>query len=230
MVLFVAELCDGLYGMKLETSGILIALRAFSERDCVAQIFTHDYGILTGVLRAAVVAKKNKPLVGQYGTVVWNARIDTQLGTFHWESEKNLAASLMFSATGLSCMNAAFDILATLLPEREEYKVLYKATLDLLVRLAAGDVAQYVNWEQVLLRELGYALDLSCCSGCGTTDDLHYLSPRTGRAVCSGCAQPYLNKLYRLPIDSDVTFRFLESVCAQHGVQVPMSRKMIKFV
>ena len=51
--------------MQIETNGILVNLRAFSERDCVAHIFTRDNGILVGMLRGAVVAKKNKPLVGQ---------------------------------------------------------------------------------------------------------------------------------------------------------------------
>lgn len=216
--------------MKLETSGVLIALRPFNERDCIGQIFTHDYGILTGVLRAAAIAKKNKPLIGQLGAVVWGARLDTQLGTFHWEAEKNLAAPLMASANGLVCMNSAFEILSVLLPERESYKVLYAATLDLLLKLAHGDFSEYLKWELLLLRELGYALDLSCCSGCGTTEDLKYLSPRTGRAVCSDCARPYLDKLYKLPVNLGVTLRFLENVCVQHGVQIPGVRKMIKFV
>jgi DNA repair protein RecO (recombination protein O) len=216
--------------VKIESVGILIGLRPLNERDSVAHIFTRDNGVLVGVMRGAQVAKKNKPLVGQVGQVAWNARLDSQLGVFHWEAEKNLAAPLMVSANGLVCMNSAFEILSVLLPERESYKVLYAATLDLLLKLAHGDFSEYLKWELLLLRELGYALDLSCCSGCGTTEDLKYLSPRTGRAVCSDCARPYLDKLYKLPVNLGVTLRFLENVCVQHGVQIPGVRKMIKFV
>ena len=70
--------------MKLESNGILIGLRPLNERDAIAHIFTQDYGVVVGVLRGAIVAKKNKPLLGQYGHMVWNARLDSQLGTFHW--------------------------------------------------------------------------------------------------------------------------------------------------
>ena len=78
--------------MKLESEGILISLKPFNEKDAVGRIFTRDFGVLGGMLKGGVVAKKNKPLIGQVGAVAWNARLDSQLGTFHWEAEKNLAA------------------------------------------------------------------------------------------------------------------------------------------
>ena len=97
--------------MQIETCGILINLRPFSERDMIAHIFTRDNGVLVGMLRGAASAKKNTPLVGQYGSVSWNARIDSQLGTFHFESEKNIAAPLMLNADLLKIMNAVFALI-----------------------------------------------------------------------------------------------------------------------
>ena len=75
--------------MKIETTGILINVKPFSERDVIAHIFTRDNGVLVGMLRGGAIAKKNKPLIGQMGMVSWNARLDSQLGVFHFESEKN---------------------------------------------------------------------------------------------------------------------------------------------
>lgn len=211
--------------MKLESRGILISLRPFNERDALAHIFTHDYGIVVGMMRGAVVAKKNKPLVGQVGNMSWNARLDSQLGVFHWAVDKNLAAPVMSNADALMAMNAVFALVGTLLPEREAYPLLYDKTLDLL----SGDIlVGYLEWEIDLLRELGYALDLSHCSGCGRTGDLNYLSPRTGRAVCDECATPYINKLYKLPLNLGITGRFLENVCLQQGTEVPVMRRMMK--
>ncbi len=216
--------------MKLESVGILISMRPINERDMIANVFTRDYGMMVGVLRGAVVAKKNKPLVGQVGNVSWNARLDSQLGTFHWESEKNLSAALIMNSKSLMYMNAAFELLGTLLPERESYEQLYQETLDMLGGLASGGVDMYLKWEVCLLRELGYALDLSRCSGCGKMNNLNFLSPRTGRAVCDVCAVPYINKLYKLPLGLNVTFRFLEHVCLQQGVQIPHMRQMLNFM
>ena len=119
------------------------------------------------------------------------------------------------------------DLIANLLPEREAYTSLYDYTLDIL-RKNMLDENTYMGWEIVLLRELGYAIDLSHCSGCGSVQNLHYLSPRTCRAVCDACAQPYLTKLYKLPITLDTTYCLLDSVCMQQGIQMPQMRKLLK--
>ncbi len=206
--------------MKLESDGILIVLRPLNERDSLAHIFTREYG-----MRGAVVAKKNRPLVGQVGFAAWNARLDTQLGAFHWEPAKNIGAPLMIDAKKLSFMNAAFALIAMLLPEREAYTNLYNSTINMLQNLVDGDSESiYLNWEIGLLRELGFALDLSHCSGCGCVENLNYLSPKTGRAVCDNCAAPYISKLYKLPVNLDVTLQFISAVCGQMGVNVPPAR------
>ena len=214
--------------MQIETSGILINMRPFSERDMIAHIFTRDNGVLVGMLRGGAVAKKNKPLVGQFGTVSWNARVDSQLGVFHFESEKNLAAPLMLNGDLLKIMNAVFALIYTLIPERESYEHLYQRTLILLQNLASESAPYdtYLKWEIDLLSDLGYALDLTKCSGCGRTDDLIYLSPRTGRAVCASCGVPYMDKLYKLPINLNITKRFISGVCTAQGAEIPMARKI----
>ena len=207
--------------MKLESNGIIISMRPFGERDAVAHIFTSNYGVLSGMLRGAGANSKNKFLVGQIGATTWNARLDSQLGVFHFESQKNLALGAMMDAGKLAFMNSMFSLIETLLPERESYENLYAATIKTLNDLTPES---YLNWELVLLRDLGYALDLSKCSGCGRADNLIYLSPRTGRAVCAECGAPYKDKLFRLPINLQTTLRFLESVCRGLDVPIPNYR------
>ena len=203
-------------------------MRPFSERDAVAHIFTSDNGVLVGMLRGAVVAKKNKPLIGQYGTVSWNARVDSQLGVFHFESEKNLSAPLMMNGDLLKIMNAVFALIYTLIPERESYNNLYERTVKLFQELPSADSPFdiYLKWEIDLLSDLGYALDLTKCSGCGRTQDLVFLSPRTGRAVCAECGVPYVDKLYKLPMNLNITKRFISGICTAQGVDVPVARKI----
>lgn len=214
--------------MQIETTGILINMRPFSERDMIAHIFTHDNGVLVGMLRGGAVAKKNRPLIGQFGAVSWNARVDSQLGVFHFESEKNLAAPLMTNSDLLKIMNAVFALIYTLIPEREPYEHLYQRTLDFLQTLVTESLPYdaYLKWEIDLLKDLGYALDLTKCSGCGRIDNLVYLSPRTGRAVCADCGTPYMDKLYKLPINLNVTKRFISAICDAQGVDIPMTRKI----
>ena len=215
--------------MQIETTGILINIKPFSERDAIAHIFTKDNGVLVGMLRGGVSAKKNKPLVGQYGNVSWVARLDSQLGVFHWEAEKNLSAPLILNPELLKIMNSVFSLIFTLLPERESYEKLYNETLNLMKDLPneQNPRTRYLQWEIVLLRELGYALDLSKCSGCGRVDNLCYLSPRTGRAVCAECGEPYRGRLYDLPLNLDTTLRFISGICDVQGTDIPPARKML---
>ena len=82
------------------------------------------------------------------------------------------------------------------------------------------------KWEIYLLKELGYALDLTKCSGCGRTDNLIYLSPKTGRTVCADRGAPYIDKLYKLPVNLNITKRFLSAICTAQGVDIPDPRKI----
>jgi DNA repair protein RecO (recombination protein O) len=58
----------------------------------------------------------------------------------------------------------------------------------------------YVAWELGLLAELGFGLDLSRCAATGSRDQLAYVSPRSGRAVCLSAGAPYRDRLLRLPL------------------------------
>ncbi|MBD5400765.1 DNA repair protein RecO [bacterium] len=215
--------------MKLESDGILIELRPLAERDAIARIFTRDHGVVGGVMRAAQIAKKNKPLVGQMGGVIWNARLDSQLGVFHWEATRNMAAPLMCDAMRLGLMNAAFSLIGTFLPERESYPNIYAQTVVLLNSLGGENAAAaYLGWEVEFLSGIGYALQLDRCAGCGGVDDLRYLSPRTARAVCVNCGAPYADKLYPLPLTFGTTRRLLEHATMLMGATIPPARLMLR--
>ena len=212
--------------MKLESAGLLISLRPFNERDAVAHIFTREHGVITGMLRGAITTKTNKPLVGQIGNATWGARLDSALGVFHWESERNLTAPIMMNFERIKFVNCVFDLIKTLLPERESYGALYDSTVNFLTNLpnTNSPVDDYLRWEIVLLRELGFALDLTKCSGCGRVEKLTHLSPKTGRAVCAECAAPYVNRLFQLPLTTDTTLKFIEKICTELGTKIPNSR------
>jgi DNA repair protein RecO (recombination protein O) len=59
--------------------------------------------------------------------------------------------------------------------------------------------AVLVRFELGLLEELGFGLDLGCCASTGATENLAYVSPRTGRAVSAAAGAPYHDRLFPLP-------------------------------
>lgn len=140
-----------------------------------------------------------------------------------------MAAPLMADAVRLAMMNAVFALIASLLPERECYGALYAATVDFLAAMANSPrpVDTYLTWEAEFLRDIGYAMDLSSCAGCGTRENLNYMSPRTCRAVCDSCAAPYADRLFRLPMTMQTGFRLIERICAEQGAVMPPARQIL---
>jgi DNA repair protein RecO (recombination protein O) len=51
----------------------------------------------------------------------------------------------------------------------------------------------------LLLAEMGFGLDLSRCAASGTTEDLIWVSPKSGMAVSRAAGEPYADKLLALP-------------------------------
>jgi DNA repair protein RecO (recombination protein O) len=106
----------------------------------------------------------------------------------------------MEGPAGLYGIQAVAGLLR-LLPERDPHPELYQGLLALLDWLddpiAAGAVL--VRFEARMLEELGFGLDLERCAATGTTGELVYVSPKTGRAVSRAAGEPYNNRLLTLP-------------------------------
>jgi DNA repair protein RecO (recombination protein O) len=86
-------------------------------------------------------------------------------------------------------------------PERDSHPDLYaalQAILDFLDDpLVAGGLI--VRFELKLLDDLGFGLDLERCAVTGASDDLIYVSPRSGRAVSRAAGVSYKDRLLALP-------------------------------
>lgn len=130
----------------------------------------------------------------------WRARLADQLGNFTIEVESSAAAILMDSPLRLCALQSACSLVAVAVPEREPHSGLFEAT-RLLMDVLGGDGwdAAYVAWELGLLRLLGFGLDLTRCAATGANDQLTHVSPRTGRAVSASAAEPWQDRLLRLP-------------------------------
>jgi DNA repair protein RecO (recombination protein O) len=72
----------------------------------------------------------------------------------------------------------------------------YEITRWLLSNLT---LYNYMLWERELLAALGFSLSLEACNATGTTEDLCYISPKTGHAVCRAAGEPYKDRLLKMP-------------------------------
>lgn len=187
--------------MEWRDEAIVLGVRRLGETSVIAEVLTRAHGRHMGLVRGGR-SKRMQPMLqpGNGVEVVWRARIEDQLGTFAIEATRMRAAVLMASPQALHGI-ALIGALLRLLPERDPHAALYETAELLVQNLQEPEIgpALMVRFEIAILAELGFGLDLTCCAATGTTSDLVYVSPKSGRAVSRDAGEPYKARLLPLP-------------------------------
>ena len=188
--------------MDWRDQGILLSVRRHGETSAIIDTFTASHGRHAGVVRGGT-SRRIAPILqpGAQLDLSWRARLEEHLGSFTVEPLRSRAAAAMSGRLALAGLNAVVSLLSFCLPEREPHPRLYKQSEQLLDLLGQDEIwpLAYLRWELALLDALGFGLDLSACAVTGASDDLVYVSPRSGRAVSAGAAGEWADRLLPLP-------------------------------
>jgi DNA repair protein RecO (recombination protein O) len=188
--------------MEWQDEGIVLAARRHGERDAILSLLTFGHGRHAGLVHGGA-GRRAAPLLqpGNRLECVWRARLAEHLGSWRLEPLRLFAGEFLADPLRLAALGSACALVEATLGERDPHPRLYAALLTLLERMQAdlGWAADYVRFELVLLAELGFALDLTACAVAGGSEDLVFVSPRTGRAVSRAGAGGYAEKLLSLP-------------------------------
>jgi DNA repair protein RecO (recombination protein O) len=187
--------------MEWRDEGLIIGVKKHGETSVILEAMTPAHGRHLGLVRGGR-SRRMQPILqpGNNVSLVWRARLDEHLGLYAVEVAKLRAARLMASAAALHGINLLAALLR-LLAERDPHSTVYQAAFLIADHLDDGRIAPVllVRFELAILAELGFGLDLSRCAGTGVTDDLIYVSPKTGRAVSREAGAPYRDRLLQLP-------------------------------
>jgi DNA repair protein RecO (recombination protein O) len=184
---------------------IVLSARRHGETAAIVSLLTRGHGRHAGLVHGGAGRRARgiyEP--GNRVTAAWRARLSDHLGHYACELVESRAAALLDDALRLAALSAATALVDSALPEREPHARLFDSLDSLIDRLCAAASAppwpaQYVRFELDLLSDLGFGLDLSRCAATGREDDLAFVSPKTGRAVSAGAAEPYRDRLLPLP-------------------------------
>ena len=185
--------------------GFVLGVKAHGESHVVLSVLTSEHGRHAGLVHAGQSrAKKGQLELGNQLQLDWQARLTEQLGTFRIEALRQRSATLLDNPMRLAALGSVCALLDSSLPEREPQSALYDASAALLDILSYADaetdwLAFFVRWEWQLLMTTGFAPDLSRCVVSGETENLAFISPRTGNAVTAAAAGPYRERLLALP-------------------------------
>jgi DNA repair protein RecO (recombination protein O) len=192
--------------MEWTDEALVLGAARHGESSVVVELLTRGHGRHKGLVRGGGTPRQRGALQpGNRVAVTWRGRLAEHLGTATLELIDANAAAVLGEPPRLMALGALCAVAAVALPEREAHPEVYGGALPVVALLREEEAAlpeiaaALVHWELGLLGALGYGLDLSVCAVTGRTDDLRYVSPRSGRAVSGAGAGDYVDRLLPLP-------------------------------
>ncbi len=187
--------------MEWSDEAIVIGVRKHGETSVIAELMTLERGRHLGLVQGGR-SRAMRPVLqpGNSVRAIWRARLDEHLGQFRLEGERLRAGELMQAAHGIYSVQIVSSLLR-LLPERDAHPALYRMLAVVLDHLEDPHISAelVVRYELAILDELGFGLDLTRCAATGNKNDLVYVSPKSGRAVCRQAGLPYADRMLPLP-------------------------------
>jgi DNA repair protein RecO (recombination protein O) len=188
--------------MEWIDEGIVLGVKRHGETSIILELMTRAHGRHLGLVRGGSGPRLRGILQpGNTVRATWRARLDEHLGLYLVEAANLRAAGFLDKAHALHGVTHLGG-LCRLLAEREPHTAIYDALQAILDRLEdlQAVAPMIARFELDFLAELGFGLDLAACAATGMTDDLIFVSPRSGRAVSRAAGEPYRDKLMRLPV------------------------------
>ena len=187
--------------MQFTDEGYIINVRKHGETSLILTVITRAHGKVIGYVRGGH-SKKNLGVyqLGNLISIDAYARIEENMLSFRADLLKPTAVSFLSCPKKLSALSAFCELTNACMPEKSELERFYYL-IDSFFNFIDEDnwIVHYSYFEFYLLDYLGVGLDLCECSATGTTENLTYVSPKTGRAVCAEAGEPYKNRLFKFP-------------------------------
>ena len=192
--------------MEWRDEGIIVQSRKYGEYDAILEVLTREHGRRSGIVKGGFGRRQRGNIQpGNEVSVTWRGRLENQLGTYSVELNNARVISFLYQPAKLAALNSCCSVLCVAVPENESHEPLLDGYIAFLDTLAAAgeDILNWapliVRWELGLLKELGFGLNLETCAATGVSEDLIYVSPKSGRAVCRVAGSAYHDKMLALP-------------------------------
>lgn len=205
--------------MRVKDQGFVIAIRNYGENSILLKVFCREKGICRGFINGAN-SQKMRTII-QLGNLISFEifyRNDDALGSFsRLDIVESFCGKILFDQLRLSCALSALAMIDEFFLEHVQFQDLFaklhKFFNELTNPIHADEeiIADYIRFELLILKVLGYEIDLSSCVATGCSQNLSYVSPKSARAVSYEAGKIYAHKMLILP-------QFLVNDKAQIGI------------
>ncbi len=202
-------------------NAFVLGTSPLNERDMLVELLSREHGRLRTVAKFGATGKHRATYqLGNLLHVEWKARLPTQMGQVKAELQRPYFALFAQFPLALLALQSASALITLCLHEHDRAERVFDALEQLCEECESGignremspvlnsqfpildsyhTIKHYTLFEQHLLSACGFGLDVSACAATGTTEELAYVSPKSGRAVSRAAGRPYHDRLFPLP-------------------------------
>ena len=147
--------------MNWENEGFILSKRKFRENAIILDVFTEDFGKVSGIVYGGTSRKiKNYLQLTNKIYVNYITKSDNKIGYFKTELIKPIAPKYFNDKNKILCLNSISSILKILLPENQKSFNIYISLDNLFKDFDKEDwFIKYINWELNLIKNLGFGFD-----------------------------------------------------------------------
>ena len=148
--------------MNWDDNAYLISKNRYNENSLIAEVFTENYGKISGIIFGGTSKKiKNYLQIGNKIHVNYNTKSPSRIGYFKIEILKALTPHYFDENQKLSCISSAMNLIKLLTAEAQSNKKIFFLIDSFFDLLTSNNwIQEYIFWELQLLKLLGYDLEL----------------------------------------------------------------------
>ena len=149
--------------MNWEDEGYIISKNKFRENNIILDVFTSNYGKVSGIVYGGN-SRKIRNYLQLFNKIftVYSSKGENRIGYFKTEIIEPVAPTYFNDKLKILSLNSLSSILKSLLPENQSYKRLYNSLEKLLKDFNKPDwLVDYIMWEINFIKNLGYGFDLN---------------------------------------------------------------------
>ena len=148
--------------MTWDDEGFLISKNRYSENSLIVEIFTKNYGKVSGIIFGGTSRKiKNYLQLGNQLYVNYSSKTENKIGNFKIEILKAYTPVFFDNYRKLLCIFSAFQLIKILTAESQKNLKIYTLIKNFYTFLEKENwIKNYIFWELEFFKVIGYDLEL----------------------------------------------------------------------
>ena len=148
--------------MTWDDEGFLISKNKYSENSLIVEIFTKNYGKVSGIIFGGTSRKiKNYLQLGNQLYVNYSSKTENKIGNFKIEILKAYTPIFFDNYRKLLCIFSAFQLIKILTAESQKNLKIYNLIKNFYTFLENENwIKDYIFWELEFFKVIGYDLEL----------------------------------------------------------------------